>query len=73
MGDIQRIQRISAKVNEVDDMIKLVTFQKHFLTNQVRTVEWGSDEWEDLINEIGLLDQTIWDLKAEKQRLIDSI
>jgi hypothetical protein len=73
MGDIQRIQRISAKVNEVDDMIKLVTFQKHFLTNQVQTVEWGSDEWEDLINEIGLLDQTIWDLKAEKQRLIDSI
>jgi hypothetical protein len=73
MGDAYRIQRINIKVNEVEAMIRMVTLQKHSLTNEVRDVEWGSDEWEDLINEIGLLDQTIWDLKAEKQRLINSI
>ena len=73
MGDVQRIGRINNKINEVDAMITAITEQKYNLQFELNEGNAEGDDFLDLFQEIAELDQTIWDLKAEKQRLIDSI
>ncbi len=73
MGDVQRIGRINNKIKEIDAMITAITEQKYNLQFEMNEGNAQGDDFLDLFQEIAELDQTIWDLKAEKQRLIDSI
>jgi hypothetical protein len=71
MGDIQRIARISARINEIDSLLFIITSQRGILNTTIKTIQ--GDAFFDLFQEIAELDQTIWDLKVEKQRLNDLI
>jgi hypothetical protein len=73
MGDMQRIQRLNAKIRDIDAMILGITEQKYNLLHEMNESNVQGEEFYEFIQEIAEIDQTIWDLKVEKQRLLDLI
>jgi hypothetical protein len=73
MGDAFRIQRLNNRIRDIDAMIMGITAQKHNLVFEMNENNVQGEEFFDFIQEIAELDQTIWDLKVEKQRLLDLI
>ena len=71
MGDVQRIERLSNRINEIDTLLFIITTHRGIRNTNLRTSQ--GDAFDDLFQEIAELDQTIWDLKVEKQRLINLI
>ena len=67
MGDAQRINRISNKIREINATIEALKEQKYDLQFEMRDSE--GEEFFELIQEIAEIDQAIWDLKVEKNRL----
>ena len=73
MGDAQRLGRINTRILEINAMIAVITEQKYNVQFEMNENNAQGDNFIDFIQEIAELDQTIWDLKVEKQRLIDLI
>jgi hypothetical protein len=73
MGDAQRLGRINTRILEINAMIAVITEQKYNVQFEMNESNAQGDDFIDYIQEIAELDQTIWDLKVEKQRLIDLI
>jgi predicted nucleic acid-binding Zn-ribbon protein len=67
MGDAQRINRISNKIREINATIEALKEQKYDLQFEMRDSE--GEEFFEFIQEIAEIDQAIWDLKVEKNRL----
>jgi len=68
MGDVQRINRLSRQIIEIDATIKALKEKKIDLQLEMDNSE--GDDFLDLFQEIAEVDQVIWDLKVEKQRLL---
>jgi hypothetical protein len=68
MGDVQRINRLSRQIIEIDATIKALNEKKIDLELEMDNSE--GDDFLDLFQEIAEVDQVIWDLKVEKQRLL---
>jgi|LakMenEpi03Aug12_release.lakeMendotaPanAssembly.Ray.scaffolds.fasta_scaffold208986_4 hypothetical protein len=68
MGDVQRINRLSRQIIEIDATIKALNEKKIDLQLEMDNSE--GDDFLDLFQEIAEVDQVIWDLKVEKQRLL---
>ena len=68
MGDVQRINRLSRQIIEIDATIKALNEKKIDLQLEMDNSE--GDDFLDLFQEIADVDQVIWDLKVEKQRLL---
>ena len=73
MGDVDRIGRINEKINLINSMITDINSEKYALQREMNETNAQGQEFEDFIQEIGQLDQQVWDLKVEKQRLLDLI
>ena len=73
MGDVDRIGRINEKINLINSMISDINSEKYALQREMNETNAQGDDFFDYIQEIGELDQQIWDLKTEKQRLLDLI
>ena len=73
MGDVDRIGRINEKINLINSMISDINSEKYALQREMNETNAQGQEFEDFIQEIGQLDQQVWDLKVEKQRLLDLI
>jgi len=73
MGDVDRIGRINEKINLINSMIADINSEKYSLQREMNETNAQGEDFFDYIQEIGELDQQIWDLKAEKQRLLDLI
>ena len=73
MGDVDRIGRINEKINLINSMIADINSEKYSLQREMNETNAQGEDFFDYIQEIGELDQHIWDLKAEKQRLLDLI
>ena len=73
MGDVDRIGRINEKINLINSMIADINSEKYSLQREMNETNAQGQVFEDFIQEIGQLDQHVWDLKAEKQRLLDLI
>ena len=73
MGDVDRIGRINEKINLINSMIIDINSEKYALQREMNETNAQGQEFEDFIQEIGQLDQQVWDLKVEKQRLLDLI
>ena len=67
MGDVQRIQTLSNRVNRINILLFLITRKKLQLQKDIQTVS-NEDLFCEIFQELGEIDQTIWDLKIEKQR-----
>lgn len=68
MGDVQRINRLSRQIIEIDATIMALNEKKIDLQLEMDNSE--GDDFLDLFQEIAEVDQVIWDLKVEKQRLL---
>jgi methyl-accepting chemotaxis protein len=73
MGDVDRIGRINEKINLINSMISDINSEKYALQREMNETNAQGEDFFDYIQEIGELDQQIWDLKTEKQRLLDLI
>jgi methyl-accepting chemotaxis protein len=73
MGDVDRIGRINEKINLINSMIADINSEKYSLQREMNETNAQGEDFFDYIQEIGELDQQIWDLKTEKQRLLDLI
>jgi uncharacterized protein YhaN len=71
MGDVQRITRINNKIIEIDAIIMGINEQKYNLLAEMDEKNVEGEEFFEYIQEIAEIDQTVWDLKAEKQRLLN--
>lgn len=71
MGDAQRINRISNKIREINATIEALKEQKYDLQFEMRDSE--GEEFFEFIQEIAEIDQAIWDLKVEKNRLTNNL
>jgi predicted nucleic acid-binding Zn-ribbon protein len=71
MGDAQRINRISNKIREINATIEALKEQKYDLQLEMRDSE--GEEFFEFIQEIAEIDQAIWDLKVEKNRLTNNL
>ena len=67
MGDAQRINRISNQIRGINATIEALKEQKYDLQFEMRDSE--GEEFFEFIQEIAEIDQAIWDLKVEKNRL----
>ena len=68
MGDVDRIGRINEKINLINSMISDINSEKYALQREMNETNAQGEDFFDYIQEIGELDQQIWDLKTEKQR-----
>jgi hypothetical protein len=67
MGDAQRISRISNQIRGINATIEALKEQKYNIQFEMRDSE--GEEFFELFQEIAEIDQAIWDLKVEKNRL----
>ena len=71
MGDAQRINRISNQIRGINATIEALKEQKYDLQFEMRDSE--GEEFFEFIQEIAEIDQAIWDLKVEKNRLTNNL
>jgi hypothetical protein len=71
MGDAQRINRISNQIRGINATIEALKEQKYDLQFEMRDPE--GEEFFEFIQEIAEIDQAIWDLKVEKNRLTNNL
>ena len=65
MGDVDRIGRINEKINLINSMISDINSEKYALQREMNETNAQGEDFFDYIQEIGELDQQIWDLKTE--------
>jgi hypothetical protein len=71
MGDDQRFQRIRYNILRINFLIQYFNRKKLNLRIEIQSSE--GDSFFELFQEIAEIDQHIWNLNVEKQRLLNLI